>query len=386
MSELPTNATGLSTTRAPATRTRADLTLDRVCKSFSGPNVVDQVTFAVRAGEFVSLLGPSGSGKTTTLMLVAGFQQPDRGDVCLGERSIVYVPPQRRNFGIVFQSYSLFPHMSVLDNVAYPLRMRRLSRRDRERRAAEMLSRMSLEGLGSRLPRQLSGGQQQRVALARALVFEPGLLLLDEPLGSLDKRLRDTLQLEIRQIQQDLQVSVLHITHDQEEAMTMADQIGVMCDGKLLQLGSPEEVYNSPTSSFVANFLGETNLLPCTISGKSDDTVYLTYADGTRGASSHGRDRERDTNGPGQATASVRPEKIELHPSQHRGRSGNVAHGTLISRSFAGSYVRYTVDALGTRLIVKLTTESHPFRPGDPVIATWPAGETKLLPSDRPTT
>jgi putative spermidine/putrescine transport system ATP-binding protein len=212
----------------------------------SGPYVLEDINFSIERGEFLTLLGPSGSGKTTTLMIVAGFEVPTHGQVRVDGRDVARLAPERRNFGVVFQGYALFPHMSALENVEFALKMRRIPRRDCYRLSMEMLEKVGLSEFAMRRPRELSGGQQQRVALARALVFQPDALLLDEPLGALDKRLRESLQIEIKEIQQRIGISVLFVTHDQSEAMMMSDRIAVMRNGRIVQIGSPTDVYQHP--------------------------------------------------------------------------------------------------------------------------------------------
>src|ERR1700681_3602915 len=246
----------------------AQLRLRRLTKAFGTAKAVDQISLDVPAGAFVSLLGPSGSGKTTTLNLIAGFLTADSGDIQLDQRSIADVPPHKRNIGMVFQSYSLFPHMTVAENVGFPLRMRtRLSRQDARRRIDEMLALVQLGHLGARYPRQLSGGQQQRVAMARALVSHPRLLLMDEPLGALDKKLREQMQVEIKRIHRSVGTTVIYVTHDQTEALTMSDLVVVMHQSRIAQVGSPRALYESPANLFVADFLGDSNLLPGRIAG-----------------------------------------------------------------------------------------------------------------------
>ena len=221
----------------------AELELVAVSKSFGAVLAVDDVSLSVASGEFLTLLGPSGSGKTTTLMMIAGFESATAGEILLGGRRLTHVPPYRRNLGMVFQHYALFPHMTVYDNLAFPLRTRGVTRAEADRRVEEALARVRLPGYGARFPAQLSGGQQQRVALARALVYGPPVLLMDEPLGALDKKLREQMQLEIKHIQRELRLTVIYVTHDQEEALTMSDRIAVMRQGRTVQLGPPEHLY-----------------------------------------------------------------------------------------------------------------------------------------------
>jgi putative spermidine/putrescine transport system ATP-binding protein len=237
------------------------LTLDHVVKTYDGEHrAVDRVSLEIEPGEFVSFLGPSGSGKTTTLMMIAGFEQPSSGSIRIAGRAIDRVPACDRNIGMVFQNYALFPHLSVADNVAFPLRMRGVAKAEKKRRVAAALEMVGLGGFASRQPAALSGGQQQRVALARALVFEPDVVLLDEPLGALDKAMREHMQFELKRIHRDLGVTMIYVTHDQTEAMTMSDRIAVFNAGRIEQIGTPSEVYFEPCTRFVASFVGDSNL------------------------------------------------------------------------------------------------------------------------------
>ncbi len=238
-----------------------DVRLEQVRKRFGGAPVVDGVSLEVFRGEILSLLGPSGCGKTTTLRMIAGLEESDEGNIIVRERRVNDIAPYKRNVGMVFQSYALFPHMSVFENVAFGLRMRRASRREIEERVASAMSLVRLSGLESRFPSQLSGGQRQRVALARALAPQPTVLLLDEPMASLDKKLRDQVQMELKQLQRALGITTVFVTHDQSEALILSDRIAVMNDGHIQQIGTPEELYERPANEFVANFLGETNLV-----------------------------------------------------------------------------------------------------------------------------
>jgi putative spermidine/putrescine transport system ATP-binding protein len=336
-------------TSSASSRGGHDIEVVDVCKSYGGPNVVEHVDFELRRGELLTLLGPSGSGKSTSLLMVAGFERPTSGDIRARGESIVDLSPQHRNLGIVFQSYSLFPQLSALENVAFPLRMRRVPKETRRKLAMEMLEKVGLERFSDRRPLQLSGGQQQRVALARALVFEPDALLLDEPLGALDKRLRDRLQLEIKTIQRSLGISVLYITHDQDEAMMMSDRIAVMSDGRIQQIGEPEAIYSSPSNSFVAQFLGETNLLPCEITGGGQGYASVVYEDGTRGMSR--ADQNGGLDGP-QALVSVRPERVRIcaeEPTQE-----NIVRGEIVETTFVGTHVRCVAHALGRHFVVRI--------------------------------
>jgi spermidine/putrescine ABC transporter ATP-binding subunit len=242
-------------------------------KAYDQVGAVKGVSLAIRPGEFLTLLGPSGSGKTTTLMMIAGFEDPTGGDITIDGRSVIGLPPYRRNIGMVFQNYALFPHLTVAENVGFPLKQRRVDKVAREKLINETLELVHLPGYGARYPRQLSGGQQQRVALARAIVFKPRLLLMDEPLGALDKQLRENLQLEMRRLHADLGITFIYVTHDQEEALIMSDRIAVMNEGRVAQIGRPEELYDRPNSRFVASFIGESNFLPAIVCGLEDSVV-----------------------------------------------------------------------------------------------------------------
>jgi spermidine/putrescine ABC transporter ATP-binding subunit len=257
----------------------AAISLRHLSKHYGPVVAVDRINLEVQAGEFVTLLGPSGSGKTTTLMMIAGFVTPTSGDVLVGDRSVVALPPFKRHLGVVFQQYSLFPHMNVFQNIAFPLQMRATPWVEHERRVQKVLEMVRLPGMEERRPSQLSGGQQQRVALARALVFEPSVLLLDEPLGALDFKLRQELQVEIKRLHRELGVTVMAVTHDQGEALNMSDRIVVLHEGVMQQVGTPQELYQRPSNTFVANFVGESNLLTGTIVAQQDDRCVVQLAD-----------------------------------------------------------------------------------------------------------
>ena len=313
------------------------LSLRALTKHYSNFTAVDAIDLDVAGGEFVTLLGPSGSGKTTTLMMVAGFTPPTAGDIQLNGRSLTTLAPERRNIGVVFQNYALFPHMTVQDNVSFPLRMRNQNRQVIAEKVATALRLVQLEQLGERLPKQLSGGQQQRVALARALVFDPDLLLMDEPLGALDKNLREQMQFELKRLHAELGITILFVTHDQEEALTLSDRIALMNEGGIVQIGSAEELYESPATRFVAEFIGESNIIAGHVEG-----AWFVSAGGAR--------LPCPADGPRSATMMVvRPEKFAI-----RGENDASIAGTVVGLVYVGDFTRYLVEiAGGQRVTVK---------------------------------
>lgn len=336
----------------------------RIAKSFGALKALDDFTLRVEPGEFLTLLGPSGSGKTTALNILAGFLQADAGDVLIGDRIVTTLPTERRNVGMVFQNYSLFPHMNVFENVAFPLRMRHAARADIRRRVANALALVHLEDHESRMPNQLSGGQQQRVAFARAIVFEPRVLLMDEPLAALDLKLREAMQLEIKHYQGQIGCTVVYVTHDQGEALTLSDRIVVMSQGRIRQVGSPQDIYDYPASRFVAEFIGQTNILTAQRTAAPGpvhlvlDELALTIP-APRGAPA------------GAANSwyvSVRPEKL-VRTEDGDARLATF-QATVDEFLFLGDVVRYTVRSpSGKTLIFKEPRQSglSPLRAGDRV-------------------
>jgi spermidine/putrescine transport system ATP-binding protein len=323
-------------TRGDSTRGR-DLRLDEVTKSFGSFTAVDGVSLQVPSGSFFALLGPSGCGKTTTLRMVAGLERPTGGRILLGEEDVTDARPYRRPVNTVFQSYALFPHLDVFENVAFGLRRRRAA--EVRIRVGEALELVELSHLARRRPAQLSGGQQQRVALARAVVNRPDVLLLDEPLGALDLKLRRQMQLELKRIQTEVGITFVHVTHDQEEAMTMADTIAVMNAGRIEQLGSPLDLYESPATAYVANFLGQSNLLRAVVAERREDAV-LVEVDGIRLVVPADRCR---TAGP-TLLVGVRPEKLRLEPGEGAPTAVNaLSSGIVTDASFTGTSTQYVV-------------------------------------------
>jgi spermidine/putrescine ABC transporter ATP-binding subunit len=332
---------------------RVVVEVQNVTKEYGGgaPAVRD-VSLDIYEGEFLTLLGPSGSGKTTTLMLIAGFEELTSGRILVRGRSVADLPPEKRDVGMVFQNYSLFPHMSVFDNVAFPLRVRRLRRDDIARRVREMLGTVHLQGFERRLPRQLSGGQQQRVALARALIFRPSLLLMDEPLAALDKKLREQMQVELKAIQRELGVTTLYVTHDQQEALTLSDRIGVMNRGALAQVGAPVDLYDRPADRFTAEFLGEANLLEGRVAAARDGLLHVVVAGGLTVAAELREDLPAGT----AVGLMVRPEALELRAPAERGIEG--WSGVVRDTVFLGDSVRYAVE-LADSVVVRVARRYH---------------------------
>ena len=322
------------------------LELKALTKRFGSFTAADNVNLDIQRGEFLTLLGPSGSGKTTLLMMIAGFLDITGGDILLDGSSIAAVPPERRNFGMVFQGYALFPHMSVHQNIAYPLDVRRRPKAEIERRVGEMLDLVQLQEFAHRLPRQLSGGQQQRVALARALCFAPPVLLLDEPLGALDKKLRIEVQAQLKDIHQRVGTTFVYVTHDQEEALSMSDRIVIMQNGRIEQIGTPQELYQRPRTAFAAGFLGKSNFVTA--------------------------------NG---ALHALRPEKIDIAP-RGKGKGANRLAGTVRNATYFGSFLKYDVSVVGMDTIevdVDAWRAGEPIAVGTEVDLSWPDGAAVRL-------
>lgn len=340
------------------------LRLRKIGKHFGNVEAVVDVNLDVRAGEFVFLLGPSGSGKTTTLRMIAGFGHPTTGDIELAGESIAGVPPHRRDIGMVFQRYALFPHLTVWENTAFGLKMRGMPERERPKRIDETLAMVRLTGLEKRYPHELSGGQQQRVALARALAYRPALLLLDEPLANLDRRLRDEMRIELKRIQKEAGTTMLFVTHDQEEALTLGDRIAVMHDGRLEQVGTPEEVYYRPATRFVASFIGDMNFLRGSALGPHEEsTAVRLAAGGVQPVAGRFADGAR-------VIACIRPERIRLEPKH----DGSPRAGVVKYVGFSGDSVRYVVGMPdGSDLLSREAIDgtTHRFGVGDSVAVTW---------------
>jgi spermidine/putrescine transport system ATP-binding protein len=354
------------------------ITIDHVVKRFGSVVAVDDADFAIERGEFFSLLGPSGCGKTTTLRMIAGFEQPSSGRILLEGKDVSRVPPYRRNVNTVFQHYALFPHMSVADNVAFGPRSKNVGARETARRVDELLAVVRLASFADRKPAQLSGGQQQRVALARALANHPSALLLDEPLGALDLKLRQAMQIELKRIQREVGITFIYVTHDQEEALTMSDRIAVMNEGRVEQIGTPEEIYHSPTSVFVANFIGVANLLPATVlQSNGRESVVVVAGDRVFPVVAGAWILPPGS----RATVMVRPERLRL--SEAAPADCASVPLTLQHAIFQGPVVRCTLQAAdGTDVVAHVGPEqSLPgLHPGLTLWASWDVDAARVLP------
>jgi putative spermidine/putrescine transport system ATP-binding protein/mannopine transport system ATP-binding protein len=320
------------------------LSVTRLRKTYGGVTAVDEVSMEIAAGEFVTFLGSSGSGKTTTLMMIAGFCEPDSGSIVVGGRDVTRLAPQKRGLGFVFQQYLLFPHMTVWENVAFPLQLRGVSKAEQRRRVGETLEMAGLSAMARRRPRELSGGQQQRVALCRALVYRPPVILMDEPLGALDKKLRDQLQTEIKRIQQELGLTVIYVTHDQEEALVLSDRIAVMRDGRIDQFDTPQELFERPCTPFVADFLGAANFLPGRVEQQTSGHTLVRLDTGgvLKARPQAGTEGAR-------VRAAVQPGRLALCPPDD-----GFCTGTVETVTYVGTLVRVTVrprGGAGTELV-----------------------------------
>ena len=356
--------------------------LERVAKRYGDHLAVDDISLEVEAGRFLTLLGPSGSGKTTLLMMLAGFVQPTAGAIFAGAQDITRVPPERREFGMVFQGYALFPNMTVADNIAFALRIRNVDKATVSREVDRMLDTVRLTALGGRLPRELSGGQQQRVALARALIFKPKVLLLDEPLSALDKKLRAGLQEELRDLHQRLGTTFIFVTHDQDEALSMSDEIVIINRGRIVQRGSPKELYDRPASHFVADFLGRSNFIDGSIAAIENETLVCSV----------GAHRFKQAIARGSMTFAVgdkvlialRPEKLELSDAEPTS-AGNHLRAEVTKVTYEGTdyHVRVATDIGAMQVVVPAWRNAIEPAPGSQVWLSWAPDASVVLRDDR---
>jgi spermidine/putrescine transport system ATP-binding protein len=344
-------------------------------KRFADVTAVAGINLDMPEGEFFSLLGPSGCGKTTTLRLIAGFERPDEGQILLDGVDMAQTPPHKRNVNTVFQNYALFPHLTVADNVAFGLRYKDVSKADAKKRVGEALALVRLEGLERRRPSQLSGGQQQRVALARALILNPAVLLLDEPLGALDAKLRKALQLELKALQEEVGITFVYVTHDQEEALTMSDRLAVMSNGRVEQIGTPSEVYEEPGTAYVADFLGVSNLMEARVEGRdADGRAKVRLGDFELVAS------KGDTDAVGDVKIVIRPERVRLEPQGTVGE--NHVPGMVERVVYVGSIMQVIVHLAPGQTLqawVQNQGEGLPFQQGAPVAVHLPVEALRVL-------
>ena len=360
--------------RPTASRPGASLRLDGIAKSYGPHRAVAALDLDIAAGEFITFLGPSGSGKTTALMLVAGFERPSAGEIFIDAKPVAALPPYRRNIGMVFQSYALFPHLTVAENVGFALKQRGIGRAERQAQVARMLDLVQLRGYEGRYPQQLSGGQQQRVAIARAIVFNPRVLLMDEPLSALDKQLRENLQLEIKRLHARLGITFVYVTHDQREALVMSDRVAVMNEGRLEQIAAPELLYGAPTNRFVAAFVGEANFFAVHGVAASGDGLQLQTEAGPLAAPAQPHVAD--------ALCMVRPEWMQVGASGSAAPGRNTLAATVRETVFMGEMTRYVLhSAAGAPLTVKQPHRpgDAPLSPGDAAVVSWSIADTRLV-------
>ena len=354
----------------------ATVELVALSKAYNGNVAVSQVNLKIASGEFFSLLGPSGCGKSTTLRMVAGFVAPDEGQILIDGDDIVDRPPEKRDVGIVFQNYAIFPHMNVADNIAFGLRMRKVDRATIERRVRDALRQVGLDGYERRFQRELSGGEQQRVALARVLVTQPRILLLDEPLSALDKNLREEMKYWIKDLQRTLGITTIYVTHDQGEALTMSDRIGVMNKARVVQIGAPTEIYERPVDLFVTTFIGHSNLLDATVRHSTADSVGLALGDG----SSVVAPARAGLVGGQQVKLVIRPENILLDGDDNKGLAS--LPGVIDAKVYQGALIRYQLTVAGQSLIAEVQNQGRrpQHNPGAQVTVFWHPETTEVLP------
>jgi spermidine/putrescine ABC transporter ATP-binding subunit len=349
--------------------------LNKVTKSFDDFVALHELDLDIQEGEFLTLLGPSGCGKTTTLRLIAGFIEPTNGTILLGDQDVTQVAPQHREIGMVFQDYALFPHMTIADNIGFGLKERRYPKKDINDRVRELLDLIRLPEVHDRYPAEVSGGQQQRIAVARAVAYPPKVLLMDEPLGALDLKLRETMQIELRRIQQELEITTIYVTHDQIEAMNMSDRIVVMNAGRIEQMGSAEEIYNAPQTRFVADFVGQINLFDAIIKKETPEYLVMSIAGTDIRAPLSSAKME------GEISIGVRPEHINLVDTAELSSANNSLTGTLVGRTFTGNLTRLFIDVgLDKPVVVETKPQNAPSTIGSNVTLSWPVELSTILP------
>ncbi|MBZ0163747.1 MAG: ABC transporter ATP-binding protein [Notoacmeibacter sp.] len=349
----------------------SDIQLVNLVKSYGEMQAVKKISLHIKEGEFFSLLGPSGCGKSTTLRMIAGFVMPSAGRILIGSDEVTHLPPEKRDIGIVFQNYAIFPHMSVAENIAFGLKLRKKSQAEIEITVTSALRQVGLVGYEDRYQRQLSGGEQQRVALARVLVTKPRILLLDEPLSALDKALREEMKYWIKELQRTLGITTVYVTHDQDEALTMSDRIGVMQKGRLEQVGSPEDIYERPETLFVTTFIGHSNVINVTVKGRDNGKTVVSFGANTILA----RALEGEVAPGSAAKLVVRPENVVI------GRTGEGLPATVLTENYQGALVRYRLSLGEQEIVVERQNQSNVsrFAPGEEVGVSWDPERSEVL-------
>ena len=351
--------------------------LRNVSKTFGSVVALKSISLEIEEGEFITLLGPSGCGKTTTLRLIAGFNDPDQGQILLGEEDITNLPPQKREIGMVFQDYALFPHLTIKENIAFPLRERRTPKEKIDDRVTELLDLVRLPGVEKRYPSELSGGQAQRISVARAVAYPPRVLLMDEPLGALDLKLREAMQLELRRIQQELQITTVFVTHDQTEAMNMSDRIAVMRNGEVEQVGTAREIYNFPQSAFVADFVGRINLLNAKLLSKSEGIAEMSTVNDLKIRAQISTETELASE---TLCVGIRPEKLVIDSPEYENKFDNQIPGRVISSTFSGNLLDIFIDIGADKpFLAEQRPDQTPLAPGTQIQVCWNASDALVL-------